>query len=58
MLSFLCIITGAIVGFMLYEFPGILLGAIFGILVFIAHQLDLIIHNLKKQNSSSNGPKL
>jgi hypothetical protein len=52
MLSFLCIISGAIVGFFLFEWPGILLGAIFGILVIIAHQLDLIIQNLKKQNSS------
>lgn len=51
MLSFLCIISGAIVGFSLFEWPGILLGAIFGILVIIAHQLDLIIRTLKKQNT-------
>ncbi|WP_180968069.1 hypothetical protein [Cytobacillus massiliigabonensis] len=57
MLTFLCIIAGAIIGFILYEFPGILLGAIFGILAVITHQLDLIIHHLKKQNTSHNDPK-
>lgn len=51
MLSFLCIISGAIVGFFLFEWPGILLGAILGILVIITHQLDLIIRTLKKQNT-------
>lgn len=54
MLYSLCIISGAIIGFKLYESLGILLGAIFGILVIIAIQLDLIM--LKRQNTNT-GPK-
>lgn len=56
MLYSLCIISGAIIGFKLYESLGILLGAIFGILVIIAIQLDLIMHILKRQNTNT-GPK-
>ncbi len=57
MLYIICLISGVLLGLLLYGPLGILLGAIFGILVIIACQLELIITSLKKQNSSSVGPK-
>ena len=57
MLYIICLISGVLLGLFLYGPLGILIGAIFGILVIIACQLELIIGSLKKQNSSSVGPK-
>lgn len=57
MLYIICLISGVLFGLLLYGPLGILLGAIFGILVIIACQLEFIITSLKKQNSSSVGPK-
>lgn len=57
MLYIICLISGVLLGLFLYGPLGILLGAIFGILVIIACQLELIIGTLKKQNSPSVGPK-
>jgi len=57
MLYIICLISGVLLGLFLYGPLGILLGAIFGILAIIACQLELIIHSLKKQNSSSVGPE-
>lgn len=57
MLYIICLFSGVLLGVFLVGLPGILLGAIFGILAIIACQLEIIIHSLKKQNSSSIGPK-
>ncbi len=57
MLYLICLISGVLLGLFLFGLPGILIGAIFGILAIIACQLELIFHILKKQNSSSIGPK-
>ncbi|HCX51901.1 MAG TPA: hypothetical protein DG757_23420 [Bacillus sp. (in: Bacteria)] len=44
----LYIFVGTLVGFILHEFSGSLIGGVIGALAFISFQLDLILLELKK----------
>lgn len=46
---FIFIIVGSILGYFLYEYIGILAGAILGVLVFISYQLEIITSHIKKK---------
>ncbi|MED4455517.1 hypothetical protein [Metabacillus fastidiosus] len=50
---FIFMIVSSILGYFLYEYKGALVGAGFGLLLFISYQLEIITNYIKKQQNAS-----
>ncbi|MED4462676.1 hypothetical protein [Metabacillus fastidiosus] len=50
---FIFMIASSILGYFLYEYKGALVGAGFGLLLFISYQLEIITSYIKKQQNTS-----